>query len=147
MAKRYTDDELERIDQEFRALLQGQEWAYLLVDNSTVQRKILMNALKSEECENILEAKDGAEALRIAEKSDKQIAVIAELNLPVMDGIKLMLGFRKIERYRKCPVILMSAETDKTRIVAAIKAGASAYLKKPFNPETLVEKLKSLNVL
>lgn len=147
MAKHYTDEELKSIDEEFCRLLAEKGWRYLIVDSSLAFRKTLANTLIKAGAEELLEAKDGMEAIMLLKKAPAGIVTITELNLPVMDGLALLRKVREDEQLAQGPVIIMSAETRKDRIVAAIRGGAAAYLKKPFPPEVLIAKLKELKVI
>lgn len=147
MAKKYTPAELESIDEQWRALFGEQEFVYVLVDNSVALRKTLANALQAAGCEAIVEAKDGMEAVMAIKKLEGKPVVITELNLPVMDGVQMLKQLRGAPGTKEIPVILVSAESRKEKIVRAIKHGVTAYLKKPFQPDTLIAKLKELGLL
>jgi two-component system, chemotaxis family, chemotaxis protein CheY len=147
MAKRYTEEELKQLDDQFKALIEDRVWAYLVVEPSLAARRALVNALKKAGAETILEAKDGMDALLVVKKAGAGVVAVTELNMPVMDGLEFMRQFRADPMFASCPVIFMSAETRKEKIIAAVKSGAAAYLKKPFEPQVLVEKLQSLKVL
>ena len=146
MAKKFTNEDLEKLDEQFRALVEGQSRVYLVIDPSVALRRTLANAIQKAGGET-LEAKDGMDGLMAAGKATGAVVAIAELNMPVMDGLEFMRQFRSDKRYAGCPVILMSSENKKERILAAVKGGANAYLKKPFDPPALVEKLQSLKLL
>lgn len=149
MAKKFTVDELGQIEEQFRALVDDAVWTCLFLDNSIALRKTLVNAVRKAGCEETLEAKDGMEALMLAKKAKAgKLAVVMEINnLPVIDGIAFLKQFRQLQEFKSCPVIIASTESKKPRIVEAIRAGANAYLKKPFDPQVLVDKLKELRVL
>ncbi|MBN2713569.1 MAG: response regulator [Planctomycetes bacterium] len=144
MAKRYAIDELERIAKEFSALFEDSEYAYIIVENSVALRKTILNAMAKAGYDNIVEAKDGMDAIMAARKVEGKIVFISELNLPVMDGLQMITQIKKDDKLKDSPVIFMSAETKKDRIIGAIKSGAAAYLKKPFDPSVVIEKLNSL---
>ncbi len=147
MAKRYTEQELDQIERDFRALVSQEDRIHLVIDESLTRRKALVNALKKAGCTKVEEAQDGMEALDKLKNTSGRVVPIVELNNSVMDGIQFMKHFRSLEAFADCPVILTSGETRKERIVAAIKAGATAFLKRPFQPDALIEKLKGLDAL
>ncbi len=147
MAKRYTGEELQEIQRQFKDLVEDKIWTILLVDPSTILRRTLAMALKKAGGENVLEAKDGSEGMALARQAGGAVVAVAELNLPGMDGIELVRQFRADASLANSLVIIMSAESRKERIIEAVKAGVAGYLKKPFEPQVLVDKLKSLQVL
>jgi len=147
MGKRYTDDELDRLDRSFQSLLEEKEWTYLVIDNSIAMRKTLVKALQTAGCLKILEAKDGMEGIMALKDVHGALLTLVELNVPVLDGIQFLQQLHTNPQFRDAPVIIMSAESRKDRIIQAVRAGAAAYLKKPFPAEALIEKLKSLNAL
>ena len=66
--------------------------------------------------------------------------VLTDWNMPNLDGIGLLQEIRK--RNADIPVIMITTEAERSRVVAAIQAGCSDYLVKPFPPDTLQEKLE-----
>lgn len=147
MAKRYTESDLEQIDQQWRALFESQDITYLLVENSIALRKTVFNALQAAGCENIAEAKDGMEAIMALRKLEGRPVIITELNLPTMDGLAMLKQLRSDDATKDIPVILTSAEGRKERIVQAIKYGVQGYIKKPFETQVLLAKLQELNLI
>ena len=147
MAKRYAEKDLQEIDEAFRQLVEGQAYVYLVADPALSFRRSIFNSLQKAGCEEVLEAKDGIDALAQAQKQKKTVVCMAELNLPKADGLQLTQKLRALPGQEQSVVILMSAETRKERIIAAIKSGANGYLKKPFEPQVLLDKLKSINAL
>ncbi len=64
-----------------------------------------------------------------------------------MDGLAFMHQLRNDKQFESAPVIMMCNEGRKEFIVKAIRAGANAYLKKPFEPQVLLDKLSSMDLL
>jgi len=147
MAKRYTVEELQAIQRQFKELVEDKIWTIIIIDPSTLLRRSLAMALKKAGAENVLEAKDGLEGLTMARQAGGAVAAVAELNLPSLDGIEFVRQFRADASLANGLVVLMSAESRKERIIEAVKTGAAGYLKKPFEAQLLVDKLKSLQVL
>ena len=110
----------------------------LIVEDSITMRQLIIFALKRLKEIKVTEASDGMEALRkLSEQSFDM--VIADINMPVMDGLKLVLHIRSNLNYRHIPVIIITtegAEEDKQR---AIALGADAYLTKPIQTQKLLE--------
>ena len=147
MAKRYTEEELQKIEMDFRSLFEDTERAYLVVDQSIAARKMISNALRSAGCEIIMEAKDGVDAMMKAREHPRGLVVITEVNLPMVNGLALLQQIREDDELGETPVLVVSAESRKEVIVAAVRGGAKAYLKKPFEPDTITGKLQELNLL
>jgi len=66
--------------------------------------------------------------------------VLSDWNMPVMDGLTLLKGIR--QRNKEIPVIMITTEAERARVVTAIQAGVSDCLVKPFTPDGLKEKLE-----
>ncbi|MEZ6083441.1 MAG: response regulator [Phycisphaerae bacterium] len=87
---------------------------------------------------DILEAGDGVEALKILEKETPDLMLV-DWNMPNMDGITLVRKVR--ETNKRTPIIMCTTEAQKDRVIEAIKAGVNNYVVKPFNVESLSEKI------
>jgi len=146
-AKRYTEDELNQIDAQFRALLDGQNRVYIVAESSMAFRKMVVNALRSAGCDKIIEARDGMEALNALKKVGVNGISIIDLKMPVVDGVKYLVTVRKDEQLKTAPIFIMSTETRKSIVIALIRAGATGYLVKPFDAKSLLDKLSSSGLL
>ncbi len=112
----------------------------LLVDDSSTMRRIQINVLSKLGAHELREAADGVEALKVLEDDGPFDLVITDWNMPNMDGLTLLKNIR--EKYeKKLPVIMVTTEAEKVKIIDAIKAGVDAYIVKPFTPQVLSEKL------
>jgi len=111
----------------------------LLVDDSGTMRTILKRCLKKLGVEDIVEAEDGRCALAQFEKQAFDV-VLCDWNMPHMDGLTLLQEIRR--RNAQVPVVMITTEAERGRVVAAIQAGCSDYLVKPFTPEALRQKLE-----
>jgi len=88
----------------------------------------------------VYEAANGIEAL--AQMDQHPISVVLlDINMPVMNGIKLLQRMRDDHRLRGLPVIIASTEGSEPRIAELLRAGARGYVRKPFRPEQLREVL------
>ncbi|HNO80201.1 MAG TPA: response regulator [Phycisphaerae bacterium] len=110
----------------------------MLVDDSRTIRNIQKNVLSQLGHTDILEAGDGVEALKILEKETPDLMLV-DWNMPNMDGITLVRKVR--ETNKKTPIIMCTTEAQKDRVIEAIKAGVNNYVVKPFNVESLSEKI------
>jgi len=112
----------------------------LVVDDFATMRKVIRNLLKQVGYENIAEAEDGVLALK-ALKSQKIDLVISDWNMPNMTGIELLKAVRADEDLKATPFLMVTAEALQENVIAAVKAGVSNYIVKPFTAETLNEKI------
>ncbi|MCA9251884.1 MAG: response regulator [Phycisphaerales bacterium] len=110
----------------------------MLVDDSRTIRNIQKNVLSQLGHTDILEAGDGVEALKILEKETPDLMLV-DWNMPNMDGITLVRKVR--ETNKRTPIIMCTTEAQKDRVIEAIKAGVNNYVVKPFNVESLSEKI------
>ena len=117
----------------------------LVVDDSRTMRKILRNALQDMgyTASSIIEASDGIEALaKLLEHRFKIDIILADCNMPNIDGLKFLKKLQSTKDLRHIPVIMVTGEAQKGRVVEAIHAGARNYIVKPFTPELLGERIK-----
>jgi two-component system, chemotaxis family, chemotaxis protein CheY len=114
----------------------------LLVDDSrtmrNIQKKVLGQMLPGSE---FGEAGDGCEALDVISKTPGGFDLaLVDWNMPNMDGLTLVHKIRATDR--KTLLVMVTTESEKTRVLDAIKAGVNNYVIKPFTPETLTEKVR-----
>jgi len=113
----------------------------LLVDDSRTMRNIQKNVLKTMGDFEAAEAGDGLEALTaIAMNPAGFDLMLFDWNMPNMDGLTLVKKVR--EKDKTTPIIMVTTEAEKVRIIDAIKAGVNNYVIKPFTPDALVERIK-----
>lgn len=117
----------------------------LVIDDSLTIRKSVELTLKKLG-HNIIEAENGAEALRqidtLKEKGEKIALCITDMNMPVMNGMDFIEEFRKNDKFT--PVIALTTESENEMIEKGRKAGATGWLVKPFKPESLVNVVNKL---
>ncbi len=116
----------------------------LVVDDSMVIRKMVTMALKAMSFE-VLEAPDGRQALEVA-KGKVLALVITDLNMPVMTGLEFVHEFRADPDHKRTPVLFLTTETGEAMRNEARRAGATAWLVKPFHPEKLVAVVEKLGL-
>lgn len=115
----------------------------LVVDDFPTMRRIVKSVLKQLGFENIEEAEDGAHALSKV-KAGKFDFIVSDWNMPNMEGIDLLRQIRATPELQHIPVLLVTAEAEKEKIMEAIKAGVNNYVVKPFNAATLQEKMDKI---
>jgi two-component system chemotaxis response regulator CheY len=111
----------------------------MLVDDSRTIRNIQKNVLAQLGHTDILEAGDGVEALSLIAQDPPDLILI-DWNMPNMDGITLVRKIRETDKLT--PLIMCTTEAQKDRVIEAIKAGVNNYVVKPFNVESLAEKIE-----
>ena len=114
----------------------------LLVDDEPIIVKAVEKRLQAEGYE-VLVAADGQEALEKAKKENPNL-IILDLMLPKMDGYKVCALLKKDIRYAQTPIVMFTARAQESDETLGLECGADAYLKKPFNSQELLEKIKGL---
>jgi len=117
----------------------------LIVDDSAVMRKIVERALRQAglEINEVLEASNGAEALVEVQKGSLDI-ILSDINMPVMDGLEFLRNLAKLEACKGVPVVMITTEGSEARVVEALSVGAKGYIRKPFTPEQVKERVTPL---
>ena len=115
----------------------------LIVDDFATMRKVIRNLLKQGGFENVVEAEDGVAALKVL-KSQKMDFIISDWNMPNMSGLELLKAVRGDDELKELPFLMVTAEALKDNVVAAVKAGVSNYIVKPFTAEVLNEKIEKI---
>jgi two-component system chemotaxis response regulator CheY len=118
----------------------------LVVDDSKAVRMILARTLKDLGYE-VREAGNGREALEViaAEQNSVQL-VLADWNMPEMNGLELLTHLRKQPELASMLVVMVTTETELGQMAAALDAGANEYIMKPFTRDILIEKLELLGI-
>jgi len=114
----------------------------LTVDDSSITRKFVKVTLQ-QEGHTVQTAENGLEALEILLR-DPYDMVVADINMPKMDGFELVVALRKDEAYKNIPIILLSSMYGADDIKKGIRLGANIYLTKPTDPDKLLYCVKTL---
>ena len=115
----------------------------LVVDDYQTMVRIIRNLLKQLGFENVDDASDGSAA--ISKMRDKKYGlVISDWNMEPMTGYELLKHVRADPGLTKTPFIMVTAESKTENVIAAKKAGVNNYIVKPFNAETLREKIEKV---
>jgi two-component system, chemotaxis family, chemotaxis protein CheY len=113
----------------------------LSADDSLMIRRVIKNAVDVLGFE-FLEAKDGQEAIEIMEKEYLNVGlVLLDWNMPRLNGLEVLKKLKSDDRFRPIPVVMVTTEVERTRVIEAISAGAKNYVMKPFSHEDLMAKI------
>ncbi len=115
----------------------------LIVDDYKTMLRIIRNLLKQLEFDNVEEASDGQEALSKLRTGSFGL-VISDWNMAPMTGLDLLKEVRADARLKETPFIMITAESKTENVIAAKQAGVSNYIVKPFNAETLRDKIEKV---
>jgi two-component system chemotaxis response regulator CheY len=115
----------------------------LIVDDSSTMRQQLSQALQRVAGMDVVEAADGAEAWRKLSASAFDV-VITDINMPLMDGLKLVALLRAGGAHQRVPVVVITTERADADRKRAMSLGASAYLVKPVQASQVVETVRAL---
>jgi two-component system chemotaxis response regulator CheY len=117
----------------------------LIVDDSTPMRAVIKKVIKASgfNLGDIFEASNGREALDLLEREWLDL-VLTDYNMPEMDGLKLLDAMKRNESLMSIPVVMITTEGSKQRVEEFLDKGAVAYIKKPFSPEEIKQKLNRI---
>ena len=117
----------------------------LIVDDSAAIRKILQRVLGQANMpiSQIFEAGDGCEALEVL-RANKVGLILSDINMPNMDGLQFLSNVRAVEEWKSVPVVMITTEGSHAKVMEAVQLGASGYVRKPFTPDQIKEKLAGL---
>lgn len=117
----------------------------LIVDDSAAIRKILQRVLHQAEVPlgNVYEAGDGQEALDSL-RTQKVGLILSDINMPNMDGMEFLRQVKANGEFSDIPVVMITTEGSKAKVMEAVELGAASYVRKPFTAEQIKEKLAGL---
>ena len=114
----------------------------LVVEDSPTMRQLISFAIKRIPNSHVVEATDGVDALKKL-SSEKIDLIIADINMPVMDGLKLVSLVRGNPVFKDIPIIMVTTEGAEEDRKRAIAIGANAYLPKPIQTQELLKLVTS----
>ena len=117
----------------------------LIVDDSAAVRMILQRTLRQAKIPlgAVYEAGDGYEALTILKEKTVDL-IFSDINMPNMDGIQLLTQVKANEGWKQVRVVMITTEGSEVKVREAAQLGASGYLKKPFTPDQIKDKIAEL---
>jgi two-component system chemotaxis response regulator CheY len=113
----------------------------LVVDDSEVMRKVLTGALSRAGITDVDHAEDGKVAVKCCGETSFDL-VLMDWYMPNMLGIEAVVAIRATGN--AVPIIMVTTEAEKSRVIEALKAGANNYIIKPFEPAAIVSKIKEV---
>ncbi|MDC0708973.1 response regulator [Stigmatella sp. ncwal1] len=115
----------------------------LVIDDSLAMRRSLMHALQRLGGVVCTEAEDGADGLKKFTQGDFDL-VLTDINMPLMDGLKLISHIRQTAENREVPIVVITTEGAVADRERAMALGASAYLVKPVQSKVVLDTVKEL---
>jgi two-component system, chemotaxis family, chemotaxis protein CheY len=115
----------------------------LVVEDSPTMRQLIVFALSRIKQLKVIEADDGVDALKRLSQQHFDI-LITDINMPMMDGLKLVSMVRKDEVHREIPIIIITTEGAQEDRQRALSLGANAYITKPIQAPQVISKVKEL---
>lgn len=115
----------------------------LIVDDAASMRGLVGMTLKSKGY-NVIEASDGKNALEKLKAAQKVDLIVTDLNMPNMDGIQLIKTLKTDPKFKFVPIVMLTTESQEAKKEEGRKAGAKAWIVKPFKPDVLVDVVKKI---
>jgi len=119
----------------------------LIVDDSSVMRKIVERALRQAGLDlvRVIEAGSGREGLTALER-DRVDLIVSDINMPSMDGLEFLRQIQIHSLARGVPVVMITTESGEDHVREALAAGAQGYIRKPFTPDQVRDRVLPLLV-
>jgi two-component system chemotaxis response regulator CheY len=118
----------------------------LVVEDSPMMRQLIVFALNRVRELEVTEADDGVDAMRKLAGAKFDI-VVTDINMPIMDGLKLVKRIRSDEQHKNVPIIIITTEGSQEDRSRALALGANAYITKPIQAPQVIAKVKELLAL
>jgi len=117
----------------------------LIVDDSSVMRKIVQRSLRLAglDIETVLEADNGEQALTMVRQNTIDM-IFSDINMPKMDGLEFVRQLQSLDVARGIPIVMITTEGSQSRVVEALSLGARGYIRKPFTPDQVKERIAPL---
>jgi two-component system, chemotaxis family, chemotaxis protein CheY len=115
----------------------------LVVEDSPTMRQLIVFALSRVKALKVVEADDGVDALKKLSQQHFDV-LITDINMPMMDGLKLVSMVRKDEAHKEIPIIIITTEGAQEDRQRALSLGANAYITKPIQAPQVISKVKEL---
>jgi len=119
------------------------EYTALVVEDSPTMRQLIVFALRRLQSLKVIEADDGVDALKKLQVQKFNI-LITDINMPIMDGLKLVSLVRKDETHKDIPIVIITTEGAAEDRQRALALGANAYITKPIQAPQVINTVKEL---
>ena len=119
------------------------EFSCLIVEDSPMMRQLLVFALARVKSLRVTEADDGVDGLRKLAGGKFDI-ILTDINMPIMDGLKLVKRVRSDPTHKETPIIVITTEGSSEDRQRALQLGANAYITKPIQAPQVIAKVKEL---
>jgi two-component system chemotaxis response regulator CheY len=121
------------------------EMRVLIVDDSSVMRKIVERSLRQAGLDPMLvfEAGSGTDGLEVLQRESVHL-ILSDINMPSMDGLEFLRQLRAQNLAPGVPVVMITTESSEEHVKQAILAGAQGYIRKPFTAEQVKERVLPL---
>ena len=117
---------------------------FLVVEDSPTMRQLISFSLKRFKNAKIIEAVDGVDALKKLSGPEKIDLILTDINMPVMDGLKLVSMVRQNATLRDIPIIIITTEGADEDRERGLALGANAYIAKPIQSSHLIRTVSEL---
>ncbi len=115
----------------------------LTIDDSRMMREMLLMVLQGAGF-NVVQAEDGVEGLEALARTTPDV-IITDINMPRMDGYGVIEGVRQDPKHRAIPIIVLSTESSAEKKGRARDAGATGWIVKPFQADTLIDVVRRVS--
>ncbi len=115
----------------------------LIVEDSPMMRQLIVFALSRIKGLEVVEADDGVDGLKKLAAGRFDL-VITDINMPIMDGLKLVKRIRSDAIHRDVPIMIITTEGAQEDRQRALQLGANAYITKPIQAPQVITKVKEL---
>lgn len=119
------------------------EYSCLIVEDSPMMRQLLVFALARVKSLRVTEADDGVDGLRKLASARYDI-IVTDINMPIMDGLKLVRRVRSDPTHKETPIVIITTEGSQEDRERALQLGANAYITKPIQAPQVIATVKQL---
>lgn len=123
--------------------VQMSDYNVLIVEDSPTMRQLIAFALKRIRGVRIVEANDGVDGLKKL-SSERFDLILTDINMPIMDGLKLVSLVRNDANYKAIPIVVITTEGAQEDRERALALGANDYITKPIQPTKILDVAKNL---
>lgn len=116
---------------------------FLIIEDSPTMRQLIRFALNRLPKAEVIEASDGVDGLKKLSSNEVDL-ILTDINMPIMDGLKLVSLVRSNDSYRDIPIVIITTEGAQEDRERAMALGANAYITKPIQSASLLKTVKDL---